>query len=167
VKLSLLLALALLAGAVLAQAGAPVTPPRASITQPGTAATPPRDPCLETYNTEVVGIQREAKAKQAVGSDAAKQRAARGAETQLAAAARRAKQCQDEAKAPADPTKAAAKAAQPAAPTDDCKARTSDRAADIERRFGGETLDPAQQAARREDEIRLRAELNDCRRRGR
>jgi hypothetical protein len=133
----------------------------------GAAFAQPRDPCLESYNAEVVAIEREAKAKQSVGSEAAKQRAARSAETRIAAAARRAKKCQEEAKAPAGPTKAAAKAATPAAPADDCKARTSDRAADIERRFGGETLDPAQQAARREEEIRLQAELNDCRRRGR
>jgi hypothetical protein len=131
------------------------------------AVAQPRDPCLETYNDEVVAIQREAKAKQNVGNDAAKQRAARGAETQLAAAAKRAKQCQDEAKAPADPTKAPAKAAATAPSTDDCKARTSDRAADIERRFGSTTLDPAQQAARREEETRLQVELNECNRRRR
>jgi len=133
----------------------------------GAAVAQPRDPCLETYNDEVVAIQREAKAKQNVGSDAAKQRAARDAETRLAAAARRAKQCQDEARAPADPAKAAAKAAAPAASTDNCKARTSGRAAEIERRFGSGTLDPAQQAARREEEVKLQAELNECNRRAR
>ncbi|HVJ12395.1 MAG TPA: hypothetical protein VNC62_12565, partial [Burkholderiales bacterium] len=92
---------------------------------------------------------------------AAKQRAARGAQAQLEAAARRAKACQDEAKAPADPAKAAATAA------DDCKDKTSARAAEIERRFGSETLDQAQQNLRREEEIRLQAELNECRRRPR
>jgi hypothetical protein len=146
VKVVVFLALAMLAGAAVAQ---------------------PRDPCLETYNDEVVAIEREAKAKQSVGSDAAKQRAARGAETRLAAAARRAKQCQDEAKAPADPTKAPAKAAATAASTEECKARTSARAADIERRFGSATLDPAQQSARREEETRLQLELKECNRLGR
>ena len=57
------------------------------------------------------------------------------------------------------------RAAKPAA--DDCKARTSGRAADIERRFGSGTLDPAQQSLRREEEIRLQADLNECNRRTR
>ena len=133
----------------------------------GGAAAQLREPCMETYNAEVVAIERDAKAKQTVGTDAAKQRAARDAQAQLAAAARRAKACQDaaKAKAPADPAKAAPKAAPTAA--DECKQKTSDRAAEIERRFGSETLDPAQQTLRREEELRLQAELNECRRRAR
>ena len=123
----------------------------------GGAAAQLREPCMETYNAEVVAIERDAKAKQTVGTDAAKQRAARDAQAQLAAAARRAKACQEAAKVPADPAKAA----------DECKQKTSDRAAEIERRFGSETLDPAQQTLRREEEIRLQAELNECRRRAR
>jgi hypothetical protein len=128
----------------------------------GNAAAQPLDACMKAYNDEVVAIERDAKAKQNVGSAAAKQRAARGAETQLAAAARLAKKCQEDAKAPGDATKAAAAAAPSA---EDCKARTSALAADIERRFGSETLDSAQQAARREAEIRLQAALNECNRR--
>jgi hypothetical protein len=122
----------------------------------------PLDACMQAYNDEVVAIEREAKAKQNVGGNAAKQRAARGGETQLAAAARRAKKCQEDAKAPGDAAKAAG-ATQAAA--DDCKARTGALAGDIERRFGSETLDPAQQASRREAEIRLQAALNECNRR--
>jgi hypothetical protein len=131
----------------------------------GGAAAQLREPCMETYNAEVVAIERDAKARQNVGTDAAKQRAARGAQAQLEAAARRAKACQEEAKAPADPAKAAAKAKATAA--DDCKDKTSAHAAEIERRFGSETLDQAQQNLRREEEIRLQAELNECRRRPR
>jgi hypothetical protein len=117
------------------------------------------DSCMQAYNADVVAIEREAKAKQDVGSNAAKQRAARSAETRMEAAARQAKKCQEEAKA--KPT--VASAAKPAAVAEDCKAKTSALAADIERRFGSETLDPAQQSARREAEIRLQAELNQCR----
>ena len=116
---------------------------------------------MEAYNAEVTAIERDAKSKQNVGSDAAKQRAARGAEALTEAAAKRAKKCQEDAKA-----QASAPGAKPAA-ADDCKARTSARAADIERRFGSGTLDPAQQALRREEEIRLQAELNECNRRNR
>jgi hypothetical protein len=112
---------------------------------------------MESYNAEIVAVERDAKARQHSGSAAAKQGAARGGETQLAAAARRAKKCQEDAKAEAG--------AKPAA--DDCRARTSGRAAEIERRFGGETLDPAQQSARREEEVRLQADLNECSRRAR
>ena len=122
----------------------------------GAAAAQPRDPCMETYNTEVTAIERDAKAKQNVGGDAAKQRAARGAQPLIEAAEKRAKKCQEEAKAAG---------VKPAA--DDCKARISGRAAEIERRFGSSTLDPAQQAARREEETRLQAELNECNQRAR
>jgi len=122
----------------------------------GAAAAQTRDACMETYNAEVVAIERDAKAKQNVGSDAAKQRAARGAESLQKAAAQRAKKCQDDARAGGTTPVA-----------DDCKAKTSGRAAEIERRFGSGTLDPAQQAARREEEIRLQAELNECNRRSR
>ena len=128
----------------------------------GNAAAQLRDPCMEAYNAETTAIEREAKAKQNAGSAAAKQRAARSGETRLETAARQAKKCQEDAKAPADAAKAAG-ATQAAA--DDCKARTSALAGDIERRFGGDTLDPAQQAARREAEIRLQAALNECNRR--
>jgi hypothetical protein len=131
----------------------------------GAAAAQAMDGCMKAYNEEVTAIEREAKEKQNVGSTAAKQRAARSAETRLEAAARQAKKCQEDAKAPADGAKAAAKAAaaKPAG-AEDCKARTSARAADIERRFGSTTLDPAQQNLRREEEIRLQAELNECNR---
>jgi hypothetical protein len=123
----------------------------------GGAAAQPRDACMENYNAEIVAVERDAKARQKTGSAAAKQGAARGGETQLAAAARRAKKCQEDAKAEGG--------AKPAA--DDCKARTSGRAAEIERRFGGETLDSAQQSSRREEEVRLQADLNECNRRAR
>jgi hypothetical protein len=123
----------------------------------GGASAQTRDACMQAYNDEVVAIERDAKAKQNVGSAAAKQRAARGAEALTDAAAQRAKKCQEDAKA--------AGGAKPAA--DDCKARTSGRAAEIERRFGSGTLDPAQQALRREEEIRLQADLNECNRRPR
>jgi len=114
------------------------------------------DACMQAYNAEVTAIERDAKAKQNVGSNAAKQRAARGAEALVDAAAQRAKKCQEDAKASGGKP-----------PADDCKARTSARAADIERRFGSTTLDPAQQSLRREEEIRLQAELNECNRRAR
>jgi hypothetical protein len=114
------------------------------------------DACMQAYNAEITAIERDAKAKQNVGSNAAKQRAARGAEALNDAAAQRAKKCQEDAKASGGKP-----------PADDCKARTSGRAADIERRFGSGTLDPAQQAARREEEIKLQAELNECNRRAR
>lgn len=123
----------------------------------GAASAQPRDACMETYNAEIVAVERDAKAKQKTGSDAAKQRAARVAETQLAAAARRAKKCQEDAKAEGG--------LKPAA--DDCRAQASGRAAEIERRFGSTTLDSAQQAARREEEVRLQADLNECNRRAR
>ena len=131
----------------------------------GGAAAQLREPCMETYNAEIVAIERDAKARQNVGTDAAKQRAASDARARLEAAARRAKQCQDAARAPADPAKGAAKAAATAA--DDCKDKTSAHAAEIERRFGSETLDQGQQNLRREEESRLQAELNECRRRRR
>src|SRR5215210_889863 len=117
----------------------------------GGASAQTPDACMQAYNDEVTSIERDARAKQNVGSAAAKQRAATDA------AAQRAKKCQEDAKA--------AGGAKPAA--DDCKARTSGRAAEIERRFGSGTLDPAQQALRREEEIRLQAELNECNRRTR
>jgi hypothetical protein len=123
----------------------------------GGVAAQPRDACMETYNAEIVAVERDAKARQSTGSAAAKQRAAKGGEAQLAAAARRAKKCQEDAKAEGG--------AKPAA--EDCRARTSGRAAEIERRFGSETLDPAQQSARREEEVRLQADLNECNRRAR
>jgi len=118
---------------------------------------------MQAYNDEVVAIEREAKAKQNVGSAAAKQRAARSGETRLEAAARQAKKCQEDAKAPGDAAKAAGAATPVAA--EDCKARVNARASDIERRFGSSTLDAAQQAARREAEVRLQADLNECNRR--
>ena len=102
----------------------------------GGAAAQMREPCMETYNAEVVAIERDAKARQNVGTDAAKQRAASDAQARLKAAAKRAKECQDAARAPADPAKAAAKATATAA--DDCKDKTSAHAAEIERRFGSE-----------------------------
>lgn len=123
----------------------------------GGVAAQPRDPCMETYNAEIVAVERDAKAKQNTGSTSAKQRAARDAETQLAAAARRAKKCQEDAKAEGG--------AKPV--VDDCRAQASGRAAEIERRFGSTTLDSAQQSARREEEVRLQADLNECNRRAR
>jgi len=122
----------------------------------GGAAAQTPDACMQAYNAEVTAIERDAKAKQNVGSDAAKQRAARGAEALTDAATQRAKKCQEDAKAAGGKP-----------PADDCKARTSGRAAEIERRFGSGTLDAAQQAARREEEIRLQADLNECNRRAR
>ena len=109
------------------------------------------DPCMTAYNDEVTSIERDAKAKQKAGSDAAKQRAARSAETRMEAAARQAKKCQEGAKA------------KPVS-TDECKARINARIAELERRFSGAALDPAQQNLRREEEIKLQAELNHCNR---
>ena len=106
---------------------------------------------MQAYNDEVTAIERDAKAKQKVGSDAAKQRAARGAETRMAAAAQQAKKCQEEAKA--KPVSA-----------DECRARVNARIVELERRFSGAALDPAQQNLRREEEIKLQAELNHCNR---
>jgi hypothetical protein len=122
----------------------------------GGAAAQTPDACMQAYNAEVTAIERDAKAKQNVGGDAAKQRAARGAQPLIEAAEKRAKKCQEDAKAAG---------VKPAA--DDCKARISGRAAEIERRFGSSTLDPAQQAARREEETRLQAQLNECNQRAR
>jgi hypothetical protein len=127
----------------------------------GAAAAQTLDPCMKAYNDEAVAIEREAKAKQNVGSKAAKQRAARAAATRLQAAARQAKRCQDEAKA-----KEAVAVAKPAA-EGECKARVNARMVELERRFAGGALDPAQQNVRREEEVRLQAELNECNRRAR
>ena len=74
----------------------------------GTLAAQPRDPCMETYNAELVRIEREAKARQQTGSDAEKRRRASAAEAQMEAAARRAQQCQAEAKAAPGAAKAPA-----------------------------------------------------------
>ena len=124
----------------------------------GSVAAQPLDPCMQAYNAEVVAIEREAKAKQGVGSDAAKRRGASSAETRLEAAAKRAKACQEEAKSKPGPI------AQKPPPADECKARVNARIAELERRFTGNPLDPAQQTLRREEEIKLQAELNECHR---
>src|SRR5260221_4519924 len=119
------------------------------------------EPCMEAYNAELTRIEKDAKARQAVGSDAAKQRAARAAAGQERAAARRAQSCQAEAK------KSGA-APKPLAETEgSCRDRANARAADLERRYAGRTLDGAEQNLRREEEIRLQAELVGCTRRGR
>lgn len=122
----------------------------------GTLAAQPRDPCMETYNTELVRIEREAKARQQTGSDAEKQRRARAAESQNKAAARRAQECQAEAKA-------APAAAKPPATEAECNARASERLSDIERRHAGGG--PAAQAGRGEEELKVRGELMECTRR--
>ena len=112
---------------------------------------------MQAYNAEVTAIERDAKAKQNVGSDAAKQRAARGAQALIEAAEQRAKKCQEDAK-PAGQSRrrtTARRGPAPAPPTSSA-------------RFGrSATLDPAQQSLRREEEIRLQAELNECNRRTR
>ncbi len=128
------------------------------------AAQSPLDPCMKAYNDEVVAIEREAKAKQKVGSDKAKQRAASSAETRLEAAARRAKKCQEDAKAAKEAKDAVAVSRKPA-PDSECKARVNARIAELEKRFAGGALDSAQQGLRREEEARLQAELNECGRR--
>jgi hypothetical protein len=38
---------------------------------------------------------------------------------------------------------------------------------ELQRRFDGAALDPAQQSLRREEEVKLQAELNECNRRAR
>ena len=103
---------------------------------------------METYNAEVVAIERDAKAKQNVGSDAAKQRAARGAEALLEAAAQRAKKCQEDAKARqarSRPPTIARRGPAPAPPKSSA-------------RFGSERSTRRSRALRREEEIRLQAE---------
>lgn len=131
----------------------------------GTAAAPlvaqVRDPCLEVYNAELTRIEKDAKARQAVGSDAAKRRAASAAAEQEQAAARRAKSCQAELKKSDPPPK-------PLAQTEEsCRERASARAADIQRRYAGRSLDGAELNQRREEEIRMQAELASCGRRER
>ena len=121
------------------------------------AAQPSVDPCMKSYNDQVVAIEREAKAKQKAGSEAAKQRAARAGEARAEAAARAAKKCQEDAKA-----KAAVVGETKPTPADECKTRYNSRMLELERRFSGAALDPAQQTVRRDEEIRLQAELNDC-----
>jgi hypothetical protein len=123
------------------------------------AAQQPIDPCMKAYNDQVVAIEREAKARQKSGSEAAKQRAARTGEARAEAAARAAKKCQEEAKA-----KAAAVGETKPPPADECKMRINARMVELERRFSGAALDPAQQTVRRDEEIRLQAELNECHR---
>ena len=116
---------------------------------------------MEAYNAELTRIEKDAKARQAGGSDAAKQRAARATAQRERAAARRAKDCQAEAKKSDSPPK-------PIAETEaGCRDRANARAADIEKRYAGRTLDGAEQNLRREEEIRLQADLADCKRRGR
>ena len=122
------------------------------------AAQPAADPCMKAYNDQVVAIEREAKARQKSGSEAAKQRAARTGETRLEAAARQAKKCQEDAKA----KDAAVGASKKPEPADECKVRMNARMLELERRFSGGALDPAQQTVRREEEIKLQAELNEC-----
>jgi hypothetical protein len=117
------------------------------------------DPCMKAYNDQVVAIERDAKARQKRGSEKAKQRAARSAEARQEAAARQAKKCQEDAKA-----KAAAVGASKPPAEDDCKVRINARMVELERRFSGAALDPAQQTLRREEEMRLQAELNECHR---
>jgi hypothetical protein len=129
------------------------------------AAQQPIDPCMQAYNDEVVAIEREAKAKQKTGSQAAKQRAARGGETRLEAAARNAKKCQEDAKAAKDARPAGAVAVSNPPADGECKARVNARIAELQRRFDGAALDPAQQNLRREEEVKLQAELNECNRR--
>jgi hypothetical protein len=124
----------------------------------GPAAAQPLDPCMKAYNDEIVGIEREAKAKQNTGSEAAKQRAARAGQARVEAAAQRAKKCQAEARA--DPA-----AVKPAATEAECKARASERLGDIERRHSGGG--PAAQAGRGQEELNVRAELMECSRRAR
>jgi len=124
------------------------------------AAQPAADPCMKAYNDQVVGIEREAKARQKKGSESAKQRAARTGEARAEEAAQAAKKCQEEAKA-----KAAVEGASKPPAGDDCKMRINARMLELERRFSGAALDPAQQTLRREEEIRLQAELNECQRR--
>ena len=116
---------------------------------------------MEAYNAELTRIEKDAKARQARGSDAAKQRAASAAAGRERAATRRAKDCQAEAKKSGSSPK-------PIAETEaSCRDRANARAADIERRYAGRTLDGAEQNLRREEEIRLQAEQADCKRRGR
>ena len=115
---------------------------------------------MKAYNDQVVAIEREAKAKQKSGSEAAKQRAARAGEARAKDAAGQAKKCQEDAKVKA----AVAGASKPPA-QEDCKMRINARMLELERRFSGGALDPAQQNLRREEEIRLQAELNECQRR--
>ena len=114
---------------------------------------------MKSYNDQVVAIEREAKAKQKAGSQSAKQRAAKSAEARLEEAARQTKKCQEEAKAKA----AVAGVSKPPA-GEDCKMRINARMLELERRFSGAALDPAQQTVRRDEEIRLQAELNECNR---
>jgi Skp family chaperone for outer membrane proteins len=119
------------------------------------AAQQPLDPCMQAYNEEIVAIEREAKAKQSTGSAAAKQRAAGAGQSRLEAAARRAKECQAGAKA-----EAAASPSKPAS-ADECNARVNARIAELERRSASGALE---QNLRRDEELRLRAELNECNR---
>ena len=124
-------------------------------------AQPAADPCMKSYNDQVVAIEREAKARQKAGSRSAKQRAARSAEARLEEAARQTKKCQEDAKA----KDAAVGASKKPEAADECKVRMNARMLELERRFSGAALDPAQQTVRREEEIRLQAELNECNRR--
>lgn len=127
------------------------------------SAQAPIDPCMKAYNDEVVAIEREAKARQETGSKAAKERAARGAETRIEVAARQAKKCQEEAKAVPAAVKLPATEAE-------CNARASERMAGIEKRQGAAppgagpspSTGSAGQVARAEEELRVRAELAEC-----
>ena len=114
---------------------------------------------MEAYNAELTRIEKDEKAQQARGSDAAKRRAAGASAERERAAARRAKDCQAEAKKSGSLPK-------PIAETEaSCRDRANARAADIEKRYAGRTLDGAEQNLRREEEVRLQAELAGCTRR--
>lgn len=145
----------------------------------GVACAQAADPCQDAYNAEVTRIQREA--RQHDGSEKAKQRTARLAESQTRLAASRARQCQGErsaAPAPAGAAKGADAAAKPAAMGTrtsaegdrievQCHAEAAKRNAELDRRYLGRRLMHVEQVKYREEQARIKARIPECFRLGR
>lgn len=145
----------------------------------GAAVAQGTDPCADAYNAEVSRIQREA--RQHDGSEKAKQRMARLAESQTRLAASRARQCQAEraaAPAPAGAAKGADAAAKPAATRprtsaegdrieELCLAEAARRNKELDRRYLGRRLMQVEQVKFREEQARIKAHIPECTRRGR
>lgn len=143
----------------------------------GAAHAQAADPCTDAYNAEVTRIQREA--RQHDGSEKAKQRAARLAESQSRLAASRAQQCRSErsaapaaaAKGPAGSAKAAGAKPRTSAEGDriesQCYAEAAKRNAELDRRYLGRRLMQVEQVKYREEQARIKAGIPECVRLGR
>jgi hypothetical protein len=129
----------------------------------GAARAQAADPCQDAYNAEVARIQREA--RQHDGSEKAKQRTARLAESQTRLAASRARQCRSE-RGPAPAAGAGAKKkltnAEQGAIELRCRAEGDARAAELNRRYRGRRLMHVEQVKYMEEHQRIKAGIQDC-----